>query len=436
MARLGELLVAAGLLTAEQIEQALRAQVMWGGRLGTNLIELGFLDLDTLSAQLGKQLRMPAALARHFDKADPKVQAQLSADIAERYSAVPLMRIGPQRLVVLASVAPIDERGLEIIAGELDVDASLVLASVAAELRIRYHLERVYKIPRGTRFLRSRGKTIPPFPQFQAVPVTDDSDVEIRLPADTSELPVVPQPVVIQPRRDTVPEPQQAELDDFSTLAILEDDLAIETATPEPVADEPSGRDRRKYVRTIADEPATDSERTAVGRIAIRRVAIAGATAGATLGEATRAIRRSTDRDKVAELVLSSLDRFVPECEAAILLVVRGDVAIGWKGFSRSGAGLPEIGVPLEQPGLIPRVVSRGTTARSAAADLNSLDQLLLASLGGTTGDLVVVPVTIGDRVMCLIALVTNSSVQVASAESIAVAAGAAFARLMRDASR
>ena len=34
MARLGELLVAARLLTTDQIERALRAQVMWGGRIG------------------------------------------------------------------------------------------------------------------------------------------------------------------------------------------------------------------------------------------------------------------------------------------------------------------------------------------------------------------------------------------------------------------
>jgi hypothetical protein len=427
MVRLGELLVAAGLLTAEQIEQALRAQVMWGGRLGTNLIELGFLDLDTLSQQLGRQLRMPAALARHFDKADREVQLKLPADVAERYSAVPLMRIGPQKLVVLASIAPIDKRGLEIIAGELEVDPLLVLASVAAELRIRYHLERVYKIPRGSRFLRSRGKTIPPFPQFEINPeTTEDSEVDIQpLPADTSELPIV------VPPPEPSPEPS---IDDLSSLAILEHEPAI-AARPDTIEDEPSGRERRKYVRTITDEPSNDSERT-LARIAIRRVAISGAAAGVTLGEATRAIRRSTDRDRVAELVMSALDRFMTACEAAILLVVRGDVAIGWKGLSRSRAALPEIAVPLEQPGLLPKALLRAATVRLPASELSSVDQLLVSSLGGSAGDLVIVPVTIGDQVMCLIALVVPGDMPASSAESIAAAAGAAFARLMRDASR
>src|SRR5512132_2233572 len=100
MPRLGELLVAAGLLTAEQVEQALRAQVAWGGRLGTNLVELHLLDLDALSRMLGRQHRMPAALAKHFDKADAALQRLLSADFAERFSCVPLLRMGPEQHVV------------------------------------------------------------------------------------------------------------------------------------------------------------------------------------------------------------------------------------------------------------------------------------------------------------------------------------------------
>src|SRR5213075_2205969 len=63
MPRLGELLVAAGLLTVEQVERALRAQVLWGGRLGTNIVELHYLDLDPLSKVLGRQHQMPAALS-------------------------------------------------------------------------------------------------------------------------------------------------------------------------------------------------------------------------------------------------------------------------------------------------------------------------------------------------------------------------------------
>src|SRR5215510_12721410 len=97
MARLGELLVAAGLVTADQVEQGLRAQVMWGGRLGTNLVELGHLDLDDLARTLGRQHKLPAALTRHFERVDRALQTRLPAALAEHHFVLPLFRSGPQR---------------------------------------------------------------------------------------------------------------------------------------------------------------------------------------------------------------------------------------------------------------------------------------------------------------------------------------------------
>src|SRR5678816_2915152 len=97
MARLGELLVSARLLDSEQIERALQAQVLWGGRLGTNLIELGMLDLDGISRALGRQHRVPAALARHFDKADRELQDRLDPELARQWSVVPLLHVGPKQ---------------------------------------------------------------------------------------------------------------------------------------------------------------------------------------------------------------------------------------------------------------------------------------------------------------------------------------------------
>src|SRR6185503_5587246 len=136
MPRLGELLVAAGLLTADQVEQALRAQVLWGGRLGTNIVELHYLELDPLSKALGRQHHLPAALARHFEKADPELQRMLSPDFAERFSCVPLLRMGRDGHVVIASLAPLLPRQLAIIADELAIGVDKLVPAIAAELRI------------------------------------------------------------------------------------------------------------------------------------------------------------------------------------------------------------------------------------------------------------------------------------------------------------
>ena len=486
MPRIGELLVAAGLLTVEQVEQALRAQVMWGGRLGTNLVELHYLELDPLSVALGRQHRLPAALARHFEKADPGLQRMLSPDFAERFSCVPLLRMGPDQHVVIAAQAPLHPRQLAIIADELAVDIGKLIPAIAAELRIRYQLERVYGVRRAARYLRARGKSIPPFPAFEVLPVQHEIEAEptplpslptstrdmdaFRMPAGEpaarpdTEADAVPEAIHDAPSEPvtagdadfellTAPYGNQLQipvapgpalhadqLDDLTNDALLDDELAVAVEPAEPVENEASARERRTYVRTIADAPRGDDDRQALlGRIAIRKIALGSAPrvmAGATLGEATRAIRRATGRDRVAELVIDTLDRFAPSCEAAIMLVVRGATAIGWKGFQRAGGMLGEIAVPLEDGGLIPRAVEHNALLRLPYGELEEIDRLLMAWLGQHAGDLVVVPISIASQVMCVIAIAGTAGDPVASAEPIAAAAGAAFARLIRDASR
>ncbi len=465
MPRLGELLVLAGLLTAEQVEQALRAQVLWGGRLGTNLVELHHLELDPLAKALGRQHRMPAALARHFNHADRELQRRLSPELADRYACVPLLCTRPDDHVVVASLAPIPPRHLAIIADELAVDVGRMVPAIAAELRIRYQLERVYGIRRTARFLRARGKDVPVFPTLAIPPAHADAELDALLPdvpTATDRLMRLPSDPAAVERAAPAPAPPPAaqhpdetdhEIKDEEDEVELGDDdlLPIEVVPPPPGAEIDTARhldssvggsrarERRTYLRTLADAPSLDSESQRLGRIEIRRVAVSSelrVLTGATLGEATRAIRRGTGRDRVADLVIDTLDRFAPACEAAILLVIRGGTAVGWKGFQRTGTGLGEIAVPMDQGGLIPRAVEHNAVQRGRCSELAAIDRLLLTSLGRATDDLVVVPIAIAERVMCVIALAADDDASLEFTEPIAAAAGAAFARLMRDASR
>src|SRR5690606_20409616 len=151
------------------------------------LIELGCIDLDDLSRALGQQHGVPAALARHFDKANPELQARLPADIARELSVVPLVRLSPQRLAVVA-LDPLASSELELLAqlSEVGPDAGTV-SSVAAALRVLCRLERVYTIPRPPRYLRSRGASITPFPQFDDFEIEVDSDVDMAIPSVADE---------------------------------------------------------------------------------------------------------------------------------------------------------------------------------------------------------------------------------------------------------
>jgi type IV pilus assembly protein PilB len=58
--RLGELLVGAGKITPEQLEEALSAQQGEGGRVGTHLVKMGFIDDDDLVEFLSQRYGVPA----------------------------------------------------------------------------------------------------------------------------------------------------------------------------------------------------------------------------------------------------------------------------------------------------------------------------------------------------------------------------------------
>jgi hypothetical protein len=453
MARLGELLVAARLLEPEQLERALRAQVLWGARLGTNLIELGLLDLDGISRALGRQHKLTAALARHFDNSDPELQQRLPAEVAQQWSVVPLLHVGPERKIAVAVLDPLPKHALAELADAFLCAPDRIVVSVAAEMRVRYHLERVYGIARDARFLRTRsGGHATPFPHFENVPVPIDSDVEVAVPVVVDDT-VHPtgrasiEDLAVPDDSDAIPveiePPDAAGLDDLEKLI---DDAIAQATTPPPQPEE-SGRDRRTYVRTLADElpsgtsptmPALPA--TPLGRVAIKRVAMpveeARSVTAQTFLDSVRAIRRATRRDHVAALTIDALERWVPACEAAMLLVVRGVVATSWKQFSRSGSAFAEISVPLDEPGLVPTVIERNAVVRGGIGELSAIDEALMRSLGELRGDLVVVPIAIADRVMAVIATATATDAAVEGIESVATAAATAFARLIRDASR
>jgi len=130
---------------------------MCGGRLGTNLLELGFIDLDMLTRALGTQLGLPGAVAHHFENVDEELQQRLSPETAQRFESIPLRHVfGRRHGVVIASAAPLSPIALADIAAELLVEPAELIQAIAAEMRIKYHLHRVYGVVRAARFLRLR----------------------------------------------------------------------------------------------------------------------------------------------------------------------------------------------------------------------------------------------------------------------------------------
>ncbi|MBI2188961.1 MAG: type IV-A pilus assembly ATPase PilB [Acidobacteria bacterium] len=91
--RIGELLLKEKRITVEQLQEALNHQRQHGGKLGFNLVKLGFVKDSDITALLSKQYGVPSILLAEFE-IDPAVIKLVPAETAQKYQIVPLARAG------------------------------------------------------------------------------------------------------------------------------------------------------------------------------------------------------------------------------------------------------------------------------------------------------------------------------------------------------
>jgi type IV pilus assembly protein PilB len=102
-AKLGEILVRENLLSAQQLREALDYQREHGGRLGFNLVKLGLVSDDMITAVLSRQYGVPSVNLELFDIEDSVIRL-IPREVAQKYSVLPLSRVGAT--LTLAMVDP------------------------------------------------------------------------------------------------------------------------------------------------------------------------------------------------------------------------------------------------------------------------------------------------------------------------------------------
>src|ERR1700733_1199257 len=139
--KLGTLLLRNAAIGLSQLEAALRNQVLYGGRLGTNLVELGYIDLELLSAYLAELSGTPIATQTLLDQADPALLEKLGSDDAHRLRAIPLGHLGEGGAIAAALVEPTDGEIVDQVASRLGTH---VMPYIVPELRALYYLEKLF----------------------------------------------------------------------------------------------------------------------------------------------------------------------------------------------------------------------------------------------------------------------------------------------------
>jgi type IV pilus assembly protein PilB len=91
--RIGELLLKEKRITPEHLQEALNYQRQHGGKLGFNLVKLGYVKDDEITSLLSKQYGVPSIALSQFE-IDPAVVKLVPAETAQKYQIVPLSRAG------------------------------------------------------------------------------------------------------------------------------------------------------------------------------------------------------------------------------------------------------------------------------------------------------------------------------------------------------
>jgi type IV pilus assembly protein PilB len=100
-AKLGEILVRENLITAQQLRDALDYQRDKGGRLGSNLVKLGFISDDVITAVLSRQYGVPSINLDLFHIEEETINL-ISQEVALKYTVLPISKVGATLTLAMA----------------------------------------------------------------------------------------------------------------------------------------------------------------------------------------------------------------------------------------------------------------------------------------------------------------------------------------------
>ena len=142
-----DMLLNAKMVSPAQIDDALQNRVFFGGKIGTSLVELGFLREEDLAQFLGRKLMVPYISPEALLNIPDETIALIPKEMALKYRVIPL-ELQQRRLSLVmsdpADLAAVDE--ISFITG------FVIKPMIAPEFRLLQALNLYYGLHINTRF--------------------------------------------------------------------------------------------------------------------------------------------------------------------------------------------------------------------------------------------------------------------------------------------
>ena len=378
--RLGDMLVEAGRLTRAQLEETLKSQVIFGGRLGTNLIEMGYLDEEDLVQFLSRKLGFPYATHDQLMAVSPDVIKLVPKEIAEKYKVVPLSR-DKKRL----SLAMMDPADLSVIDAISFITGYYIMPVVATELRLFLALEKYYDIKRDVRYIQIAGKTRGRLSEdkpygYDARAAAEPDLVDFSQQQEAEEVLDVLEEIEMQA------EPVWEE--SAGTVPFETETAGMEPARRKPAGVEPveaaavqieSGRAVPAMAEPFAAEPVRHTFESVAAQLA-----------------------EAKDREEIADVIVALLSQ---EFARVALFMIRGATASGWRA-TRDNKALPDIGklqINLDGPSVLKIVTDGKSFYLGPIPDTPGNAAMLAGTGGGESSSALLIPLMMMGRVVSIV---------------------------------
>lgn len=417
-----------------QIEEALARQVIYGGDLVTNLLEVARVDESVLTVLLAESMRLAPAPAGELPRASDDVRSLVPREIALQRSVVPLeVQVDGKLVLAVAEPLPAD------LAEQLRFALGMSLEQRAAPaVRVHQALARIYGVPLDRRMLRliarlggdspELGSTPPPL-GFSAVASEpagppDASSARERT-GSTATATVVGRLVPKAPGHRITnagfpaapPVPAAAPAPPSGPASASAGEPAAAASPPPPVVETAQASPPAPAVSPVPPQalplspspppvaPASPGELR--GHLLQRAVSMVPRPVRRRRGPITLDLARSeadeaADRDALLDLFFDFSQQFF---DYSALFLVHGDIAEGRDAFG-GGASRERvlgIGVPLDMPSMLSTVREKRLSV-IAKPPGDGLDAVLLTDLHrARDSEMAIVPLVVRTRAVALL---------------------------------
>ena len=430
MSRFGEYLCEQGIITRDDLESALRSMAVYGGRIGTNLLELGTLSMEELAAYLSEFLQIPLPPPDWVESPEDKALKLVPMQLLRRCSMLPL-KVEQSRIHVVM----LEPRNLDHLDFVAAASSRQAVPYTLPEAQLAYWLEvhldvqrhpRLINLASRTRqvgisadfaesatplsFARQRSlESLEPTnqrtlsaEQLGAAPeaATPAPNPEPLPPLDPRHAKKKTGPEGAGPQAPKAPLPPLASADSSGEIASQPPHTAPASPPSVAPAEEP---EEILLDELLLDEPADESPEQWVDPELTPEAHERNddAPVPARLANLEAQLDAASERNEIIRLALQISRTFA---RASALFLVRGDCISGFRADGPGmDAGMAGIEIPMQTTSILTYPAQTGAPFRGNPPT-DGIDGRLFAQLGREdVQEAFITPIVIGDRVVNLL---------------------------------